>query len=419
MQRNEIGASKPRYNNIDDDKLQCSVEGYTLAQSVLSCIQNMRVTHHEAAEQMFGMLSRCSLFYPFMPDNSVSRAWCLEHNSFYHLLQSCFVSGATISLSSDGSHTIGAIKSMIRDERGFPLEQQRLFHSGTLLADQRTLDDCNIKQDSALVLRLSDGQQLFVSLHQRCDIHQVMPSRDTPAGRLYRAFRAFANRPALGIPDAHSMKTHALLSSINFRRSAFSDALRIELTLNRGYRWISFADLGRMASLVAKVLRSTGISRGSFVAISGYNDIEWAACDFACALSGLVSVGIHSTFNTEETLFALQNSGCVALLTSVDFVLDNRSRGVDKHFWSVQSVFALAKKKQQQMSVTQIFLTDAVVTAASSSSNFAEIDAPVQIHSMVDMLSQPSKFQNVPIEHPDLQPEGGLESLLGVLRIGG
>lgn len=419
IQRNEIGAGKPRYNNIDDDKLHCSVEGYTLAQSVLSSIQNMRVTHHEAADQMFAMLSRCSLFCPFMPDNSVSRAWCLEHNSSYHLLQSCFVSGATISLSSDSSHTIGAIKSMIQDERGFPLEQQRLFYSGTLLADERTLKDYNIKQDSALVLRLRDGQQLFVSLHQRCDIHEVLPSRDTPAGRLYRAFRAFANRPALGIPDAHSMKTHALLSSINFRRSAFSDALRIELTLNRGYRWISFADLGRMASLVAKVLRSTGISRGSFVAISGYNDIEWAACDFACALSGLVSVGIHSTFNTEETLFALQNSGCVALLTSVDFVLDNRSRGVDKHFWSVQSVFALAKKKQQQMSVTQIFLTDAVVTAASSSSNFAEIDAPVQIHSMVDMLSQPSKFQNVPIEHPDLQPEGGLESLFTILHTGG
>ncbi len=416
IQYNEIGAGKPRFNNVADDKLQCSVEGHALAQSVISAVRNMRTTHHDMAEQMWAMLSRCSLFHPFLPENSLSQAWCLEHNSSYHLLQSCFVSGATISLSTESTHKIGDIKSMIQDENGFPREHQCLYFSGQLLADDRTLEDYNIAQENALVLRLRGGQQFFVSLYQRRDIRDALPSRDTPAGRLYRAFRAFANRPALGIPDALSMRSHKVLSSINFRRSSFSDALHIELALNRGYRWISFADLGRMASLVAKVLRSMGIPRGSLVAISGYNDIEWAACDFACALSGLVSVGIHSTFSAEETLFALQNSGCVALLTSADFVWDNDSRGIDKQFWSAQSVFELAKKKQQPLNLTHIFLTDA---AAGTNSNFPTFDACVKIHSMVDLLSRPSGYQNVAVEHPDLQPGGGLDSMFTILHTGG
>jgi long-subunit acyl-CoA synthetase (AMP-forming) len=415
IQENQNGAGKPRYNNMDDSTKQCSVEGYTLAQSVLSCVGNLRITHFELAEKMWAMLQRCSLFRPFMPENSASRAWCLEYNSSYHLLQSCFLSGPTITIPAEGSCTIAAMKAMIQDKKGFPISEQSLFFAGKLLADERSLADCDILHDSNMVLRLPNRTQYFVLLEHLQDVRHF----DTPAGRLYRAFRAFANRPALGIPDAKVMQAHDLLSSIHFRRSAFADALHMELAPNRGYRWISFGDLGRMASIVAKVLRGTGISRGSFVAIAGYNDIEWAACDFACALAGLVSVGIHSTFNAEEALFALQNSGCVALLTSSDFVLDNEHRGLDKQFWSVQSVFALAKKKQQLATckMSQIFLTDA--HSNISTNHFAEIDAAVQVHSMVDMLGAPFMFQDVSIEHPDLQPQGGLDSLFTILHTGG
>jgi long-subunit acyl-CoA synthetase (AMP-forming) len=415
IQENQVGAGKPRYNNIDDNTKQCSVEGYTLAQSVISSVANLRITHHELAEQMWAMLHRCSLFQPFMPENSLSHAWCLEHNSSYHLLQSCFLSGPSVTIPFESSCTIAGMKAKIQDEKGFPFSEQSLFFEGKLLADERSLADYNIAHDSTMVLRLPDRTQHFLYLEKLQDVRHV----DTPAGRLYRAFRAFANRPALGIPDAKIMQKHDLLSSVHFRRSAFADALHIELMPNRGYRWISFADLGRMASLVAKVLRGSGISRGSFVAIAGYNDIEWAACDFACALSGLVSVGIHSTFNAEEALFALQNSGCVALLTSADFVLDNENRGLDKQFWSVQSVFALAKKRQQLATckLSQIFITDAL--SSISTAHFAAIDAAVRVHSMVDMLGTPFIFQNISIEHPDLQPQGGLDALFTILHTGG
>jgi long-subunit acyl-CoA synthetase (AMP-forming) len=414
IQENAKGAGKPRYNNLDDGAKQCSVEGYTLVQSVISFVTNLRITHDEVAEQMWAMLNRCSLFHPFMPQNSVSRAWCLEYNSSFHLVQSCFSSGSTISISSECSCTVEAIKAMIQDGKGIPREQQRLFFDGKLLVDDRTLADYGVQPHSTIVLRVPNGTQRFVSIDNQKNL-----CPDTPAGRISRAFRAFANRPALGIPDANAMKTHDILGSIHFRRSAFADALRIDLAPNRGYHWISFADLGRTASLVAKVLRGMGIPRGSFVAISGYNDIEWAACDFACAMSGLVSVGIHSTFNAEEALFALQNSGCVALLTAADFVLDNDDRGMDKTFWSVQSVFALAKKKQQlaAFKLSQIYLTDAQSTI--STTDFSEIDAPVKIYSMVDMLSEPFKYHNISIEHPDLQPEGGLDALFTILHTGG
>ena len=309
IQENDIGCGRPRYNNIDDASKQCSVEGYALAQSIISAVRDMFISHHEVARDMWDMLCRCPLFHPFMPDSSSSRAWCLEYNSNWHLVLSCFV----------------------------PVDP-----------DSRA-------------------------------------PRDTPAGRISRAFRAFANRPALGIPDADAMRAHHLLRTTPFRPSAFAAAMNIQLAPNRDYRWISFGDLGRMAAAVAKILRGMGVARGSFVAISGYNDIEWAACDFACALSGLVSVGLHSTFDARETLFALQNSSCVALLTSADYVLDNECRGLHKPFWSVQSVFALAKAQKQQPPLSQIFLTD------SLSANFSEIDAPVQIHSLAALLSEPSK----------------------------
>ena len=339
IQENDIGCGRPRYNNIDDAAKQCSVEGYALAQSVISAVRNMFISHHDVAQHMWAMLSRCPLFDAFMPDSPLSRAWCLEYNSSWHLLLSCFLS----------------------------------YEPG---------------------------------LHA---------PRDTPAGRIYRAFRAFANRPALGIPDAVAMKSHELLRAVTFRPSAFAAAMRIDLTPNRDYLWISFGDLGRMAALVAKILRAMDIPRGSFVAIAGYNDIEWAACDFACALSGLVSVGLHSTFDSHETLFALQNSGCVALLTSADYVLDNEFRGVDKPFWSVQSVFALAKAQQQPPPVSQIFLTD----SCENFSNFSEIDAPVRLHSLVQLMRSPSKFHHVRIEHPDVQPEGGLDVPFTILHTSG
>ncbi len=52
------------------------------------------------------------------------------------------------------------------------------------------------------------------------------------------------------------------------------------------------------------------------MAICGFNTIEWTLCVFACAVAGLVSVGIHSNYDDKEAIGVLNHSEAQVIVVS-------------------------------------------------------------------------------------------------------
>ncbi|CAF4441027.1 unnamed protein product [Rotaria socialis] len=79
-----------------------------------------------------------------------------------------FLSGKTITLIVDQSTTVLHIKQLIQDIEGTPIDQQRIVFAGKQLADDRTISDCNIQNESTLhaVLRYVGGMYHFTSGRQ-------------------------------------------------------------------------------------------------------------------------------------------------------------------------------------------------------------------------------------------------------------
>ncbi|KDN35860.1 UV excision repair protein Rad23 [Tilletiaria anomala UBC 951] len=65
------------------------------------------------------------------------------------------LTGGNFQVDVQPSDTIAAVKQKIKDIKGHPLENQKIIFSGKVLADDKTIQDCNIKEKDFLVSMVS------------------------------------------------------------------------------------------------------------------------------------------------------------------------------------------------------------------------------------------------------------------------
>ena len=95
-------------------------------------------------------------------------------------------------------------------------------------------------------------------------------------------------------------------------RFADRDALVVR---HQNIRW-SYRELREQADAFAAGLTALGLKRGERVGIWSPNNSEWVVAQFATAKAGLILVNVNPAYRLAELEYALNKSGCVALITA-------------------------------------------------------------------------------------------------------
>ena len=85
-----------------------------------------------------------------------------------------------------------------------------------------------------------------------------------------------------------------------------------------GIRW-TYADFHEEADKLAAALLALGVEKGDRVGIWSPNRPEWLTLQFASARIGAILVNINPAYRLSELEYALNKSGCKALLTAAQF----------------------------------------------------------------------------------------------------
>ena len=88
------------------------------------------------------------------------------------------------------------------------------------------------------------------------------------------------------------------------------------------YRTISHSELQARVERFALAMKARGVQRGERVGILSENRPEWAITDYACAVTGIVSVPIYPTLNPHQTSHILRNSRARWVVCSTHEQLD-------------------------------------------------------------------------------------------------
>ena len=174
---------------------------------------------------------------------------------------------------------------------------------------------------------------------------------NTPASLVLRACDAFSTRPALAVPDVSTFPHLQLALPRQTPLTALTSAAAVQLTARDGFLWLTYAHVGMLVRRVAKGLLGLGLPPGSYVAIAGYNDFEWAIADFAVAVAGFVSVGVHSTYSSDEAAAVISKVKCAALLCMLDHTIEARRVACGR--------FSVQQLRQQCPCLLKIVVMDA------------------------------------------------------------
>ncbi|RYX81031.1 long-chain fatty acid--CoA ligase [bacterium] len=82
------------------------------------------------------------------------------------------------------------------------------------------------------------------------------------------------------------------------------------------YDFQTFTQIAQRVENLCGALLESGMVRGDRVAILGDNRIEWAVCDLACQMSGLISVPIYSTLPSNQVETILKDCGAKLVVVS-------------------------------------------------------------------------------------------------------
>jgi fatty-acyl-CoA synthase len=102
----------------------------------------------------------------------------------------------------------------------------------------------------------------------------------------------------------------------NFARTEAFVAVRQDL------RW-SYEELRRQVDNLARALLALGIRKGDRIGVWSPNNAEWVTLQFATPKIGAILVTINPAYRASELTYALQQSGCRALVLAPSFKTSN------------------------------------------------------------------------------------------------
>jgi len=82
---------------------------------------------------------------------------------------------------------------------------------------------------------------------------------------------------------------------------------------------LTYSEFARECDRVARGLLAMGLEKGDRVGIWSPNNAEWVLVQYATAQIGVILVNINPAYRTHEVRYALQQSGCRALVAATDF----------------------------------------------------------------------------------------------------
>jgi hypothetical protein len=164
----------------------------------------------------------------------------------------------------------------------------------------------------------------------------------------------------------------------------------------------------------------------TFVGITGLNTVEWACADFATALSGCVSVGVHTTSTTAVVQHIVANSGMAVLMLHGGKLTAQGNGGS----WSLQSLLTSesALASLQHIVVLDLAVGEIVAalcasavpcthTPGSAALLLPHRDGLIRIHSALEWAG--GAVDHVSLRNPDSLPIGGRSELVTLLYTSG